>query len=145
MSNEGPLSQLLHGLGMNADLPPIETPKRIDVMPIPVNLPEIDLRNLDMDLRFELHGTFRGKQQWTCFDEKTYDGPESPLGEGESKVEAFADLLEKRGLLDKVDTHTALEQFDKPRAGRVVHSSPFEPPTIVDDPVTFDDDLDDAR
>jgi hypothetical protein len=32
----------------------------------------------------------------------------------------------------------------KPRAGRVVHSSPYEPPTIVDDPeVDFDDGLDD--
>jgi hypothetical protein len=27
------------------------------------------------------------------------------------------------------------------RAGRVVHSSPYEPPTIADDDVTFDDDL----
>jgi hypothetical protein len=137
MSNEGPLSQLLRGLGMNADLPPIETPKRIDVMPIPVNLPEIDLRGRNLDLRYEWQGHRIG---WACWDENTYDGaPDSEsnhIGYGPEKEDALCDLLEKMDV----------EPKPKPRAGRVVHSSPFEPPTIVDDPVTFDDDLeDDAR
>ena len=47
--------------------------------------PEIDLRNLNgkPDIRYELHGTFRGKQQWTAWDANAYDGPESALGSGE--------------------------------------------------------------
>jgi hypothetical protein len=54
---------------------------------------EIDLRG--RDIRYEFHGTFRGKQQWTCWDAKTYDGEESDLGSGESKEMALVDLMEK--------------------------------------------------
>jgi hypothetical protein len=133
-TNEGPLSKLLRGLGVDADLAPIEAVKRIDVMPVKVN---IDLRGRNLDVRYEFHGTFRGKQQWTAWDDKTYDGDESAIGSGDSKEDALVDLLEK---LDA-------EPAPKPRAGRVVHSSPFEPPTVIDDrDVDFDSDLeDDAR
>lgn len=57
----------------------------------------IDLRNLsaDVDLRYECHGYFRGKAMWSCLDANTYDCDESPLGMGESKEDALADLLEK--------------------------------------------------
>jgi hypothetical protein len=120
-----------------------EAKKLLDAVDV---LPEIDLRGRNLDLRYEWQGHRIG---WACWDENTYDGaPDSEsnhIGYGPEKEDALCDLLEKMDLLDKVDTHTALEQFDKPRAGRVVHSSPFEPPTIVDDDVTFDDDLDDAR
>ncbi len=54
---------------------------------------EIDLRG--RDIRFEFHGTFRGKQIWLCYDANTYDGDESELGEGESKEMALVDLMDK--------------------------------------------------
>jgi hypothetical protein len=39
IQNEGPLARLLRGVGAPADLPPIPTPKRIDVMPMTVGIP----------------------------------------------------------------------------------------------------------
>jgi len=67
---------------------------------------------------------------WMCVDDKSYDGPGSPVGWGALKIDALADLIEQ------------IEEGRKPRrAGRVTHSSPFEPPTIVDEPES-DPDLD---
>jgi hypothetical protein len=112
----------------------VEAKKLLDAVEA---LPEIDLRGRNLDLRYEWQGHRIG---WACWDENSYCGaPDSEsnhIGYGPEKEDALADLLEKMDV----------EPKPKPRAGRVVHSSPFEPPTIVDDPVTFDDDLeDDAR
>lgn len=57
------------------------------------DLPVIDLRG--RDIRYECHGTFRGKQQWSCWDAKQYDGDESEMGFGDSKEEALVDLMDK--------------------------------------------------
>src|SRR5688572_15790009 len=46
---------------------------------------EIDLRGKNLDIRYKCHGTFRGKQMWTAWDERSYDGDESSMGAGESK------------------------------------------------------------
>jgi hypothetical protein len=94
---------------------------------------EIDLRGKNLDIRYEYHGSFRGVDHWSCWDARNYTGVDSPMGEGESKQDALADLLEK----------TAADA-PKPRAPRVIHSSAFEPPTYADDrDVNFDDDLED--
>lgn len=67
---------------------------------------------------------------WMCVDDNSYDGPGSPVGWGALKIDALSDLIEQ------------IEEARKPRrAGRVTHSSPFEPPTIVDEPQS-DPDLD---
>lgn len=55
----------------------------------------IDLRGRNIDARYEYHGTFRGKQEWTCWDYNSYDGDESAMGSGDSKEAALLDLLEK--------------------------------------------------
>lgn len=96
----------------------------------PVLPATIDLRGKSLDIRYEFHGSFRGKQQWTCWDHNSYDGDESAMGYGESKELALVDLLEK----------IAPEPEPAPRAGYVVHSSPFEPETIVDKPLYRDED-----
>jgi hypothetical protein len=119
---KGPLSRLIDALGIDADLEPIAAVKRIDEQPVALNpecffkmapAPElmsdtgihklfgddiktpIDLRGKRIDPRYELHGTFRGKQQWTCWDYNSYDGDESAMGSGDSKEAALLDLLEK--------------------------------------------------
>ena len=38
----GPLNRLLAGLGLDDKLPPIETPKRIDVVPVAIRLDDIE-------------------------------------------------------------------------------------------------------
>ena len=47
------------------------------------------------DFQWEHHGSYRGKHYWSCWDANQYDGPESPMGSGESQKEALLDLLEK--------------------------------------------------
>ena len=96
--------------------------------------PDIDLRGRTLDVRYEFHGTFRGKQQWTAWDDRTYDGDESSIGSGESKEDALVDLL------DKMDSKA---EQPKPRMPRLVHSSPDSPPEYKDDHITFDDGLTD--
>jgi hypothetical protein len=122
--NDGPLSRLMRGLGIDETLAPIAAVKRIDVQPRRLNIPEdytdseinafvdegklpvlnaetlangrvneIDLRG--RDIRFEYHGVFRGEQQWSCWDAKSYDGDESDMGFGDSKEMALVDLMEK--------------------------------------------------
>jgi hypothetical protein len=75
---------------------------------------------------------------YRCYDGDKHD-PDSAYqsgeyGDGITEDQAYADWLQN---VDEV----------KPRAGRVIHSSPFEPPTVIDDrDVDFDSDLeDDAR
>lgn len=47
------------------------------------------------NFQWEHHGSFRGRHYWSCWDDNTFDGPESPVGSGESQKEALLDLLEK--------------------------------------------------
>ena len=77
---------------------------------------EIDLRERDLDVRYDYHGTFRGKQQWTAWDAKTYDGT-NEIGHGESKEDALVDLLDQ---LDEPEQ-------PKPRKYRTIHTDHFEP------------------
>lgn len=51
-----------------------------------------------MKIVTENHGKFRGVEQWTAYDEDTYDGPGSAMGYGDSAEEAVEDLLEKMGV-----------------------------------------------
>jgi hypothetical protein len=72
---------------------------------------------------------------WRCWDELKDNADDADYGYGLTQDEAYADYL---------------RNCDKPprRMGRVIHSSAFEPPTIVDDrDVDFDDGLtdEDAR
>jgi hypothetical protein len=72
---------------------------------------------------------------YRCYNDRKHD-PDSAYqsgeyGDGLTQDQAYVAWLHA---VDEV----------KPRAGRVVHSSPYEPPTIVDDrDVDFDDGLDD--
>jgi hypothetical protein len=125
-TNEGPLSKLLRGLGVDADLAPIEAVKRIEVMPVKLRNMVYDRIPVGHDLGYR------------CYDGDKHD-PDSAYqsgeyGDGLTEDQAYADWLQN---VDEV----------KPRAGRVIHSSPFEPPTVIDDrDVDFDSDLeDDAR
>jgi hypothetical protein len=74
---------------------------------------------------------------YRCYDGDKHD-PDSAfqsgeIGDGLTKDQAYADWL---GNVDEI----------KPRAGRVIHSSPYEPPTVIDDrDVDFDSDLEDPR
>lgn len=92
------------------------------------------------DLHYEYTSFAPFEQRWTCIDLNTYDGapdseaPATFIGRGSSEKQARMDLL---------DQFADYDGRPKPRASRVIHSSPFEPPTYADDDVTFDDDLED--
>lgn len=47
-----------------------------------------------MKIKTENHGKFRGREEWTAYDEDTYDGPGSPVGRGHTEAEAKEHLLE---------------------------------------------------
>lgn len=84
------------------------------------------------DLRFEYTSFAPEHSRWTCIDANTYDGApdaEAPctfIGRGASEKEARMDLLEQFA------EHDAPEHEPRARAGIVVHSSAFEPPTVVE-------------
>jgi hypothetical protein len=148
--SDGPLTKLMRSLGVESDLAPLASVKRIterpetlfkmtpspqQMSPAQINqlweggpvLPStIDLRNRDLDVRYECHGSFRGKQQWTAWDHNSYDGASSPLGEGDSKETALLDLLEKIAPEERPAT-SAERELDE----------------AIDDGITFDDDLED--
>ena len=62
---------------------------------------------------------------WRCYDPEKYDGDpadgDTTCGYGKSQDEAYVDYL-----------HALDDNNPKPRSGIVVHSSPHEPPTIID-------------
>lgn len=85
-------------------------------------LPVIDLRG--RDIRYECHGSFRGKAQWACWDAKSYDGDESEMGFGDSMEMALTDLMEK---LDPP------EPEPKPRMRLIDGGGGVQPPEYADD------------
>lgn len=105
---------------------------------------EIDLRNFDskLDIRYEYQGKRIG---WMAYDARNYDGaPDSGsnhLGFGPEKEDALQDLIEKIGP----------EAAEEPKASRVIHSSPFQPPELAEperdesDDGDFDTDLEPGR
>lgn len=131
---DGPLSRLLRGLHIDDKLPPIPPVDRITVTPVEISA-EFFGTTKRHGYRFD-EAEVSGEMGWCCSD-SNYDGSpdakRTPLGYGKTQDEAYADYL---------------RQIDepKPRAGRVIHTSAFEPPTVVDDrDVTFDDLTDDAQ
>jgi hypothetical protein len=112
---------------------------------------EIDLRGKDLDIRYEYHGAFRGKQHWSCWDHRSYDGEESAIGSGESKEDALVDLMDKIGAeaaepepmvrTVKLGNVVAGNGNDSP----LEYSEPRYQDPDEDDGVTFDSDLEDAR
>ena len=72
------------------------------------------------------------EERWTCIDQNTFDGapdavaPATFIGRGGSEKRAKKDLLEQ---FAEFDEHVA----PKPRASRVIFSSPYEPPEYADD------------
>jgi hypothetical protein len=155
--SDGPLTKLMRALGVESDLAPLASVKRITERPVSLNpeclfkmtptpmqqspaqinqlwdggpvLPsEIDLRGRDFDPRYEFHGTFRGKQLWTCWDHNSYDGEESSLGSGDSKEMALLDLLEK---IAPYEPHATSAERELDEA--------------IDEALDFDRDLEDPR
>lgn len=167
--SDGPLSKLLRGLGLDDKLPAIPTIERIEERPVslnpevmfkmapcpdlmsdtgihalelwkdgpvlPTNIPESKLRAYDLDLDY---ASFRPEgERWRCIDLNTFDGgPDKPgcfEGYGASMKEAKLALL---------DLFAEYDERQKP--SRVIHSSPFEPPTYADreprDRLTEDDE-----
>jgi hypothetical protein len=166
-SNDGPLAQLSKLLGLDYELAPIAAVKRIEVTPRRLNIPEHysddQINNLVekgelpeptptsvAELLF--HTNKRRKMQfdripvghdtgYRCFDPSKHDSESAfqsgEFGDGMTEDEAYV------AWLCCID-----EPEPEPKAGYVVHSSPFEPPTVIDvvnrsedDDVTFDDDL----
>jgi len=88
-------------------------------------LSDIDLRGKNLDVRYEVV-----PGGWCAWDANTYDGaPDASelsrmIGYGPEKEDALTDLLEQ------IAQYAA--EHPKPKAGRTIHSSRFEPPTIVD-------------
>lgn len=156
--SDGPLTKLMRSLGVESDLAPLASVKRITERPVSLNpeclfkmtpsplqqspaqinelwdggpvLPSEILRGRDFDPRYEFHGTYRGKQQWTCWDENSYDGDESPMGGGESKEMALLDLLEKIAPAEPEPHATSAER---------------ELDEAIDEALDFDADLEDRR
>lgn len=61
---------------------------------------------------------------WGCYDPNRCDGLSDEhrvIGYGKTQDEAYIDLLNQLE-----------DEAPKPRGGMIVHSSPFEPPTVVD-------------
>jgi hypothetical protein len=96
--------------------------------------------------QYDLHSEYTSfapvDQRWSCIDLSTYDGaPDSQapctfIGRGRTEGEARADLLAQFAEQDAEDN-------PKPRASRVIFSSPFEPPEYA--PGTQDEWEDDDR
>jgi hypothetical protein len=67
-----------------------------------------------MHIKTEYQGSWidnRGKRhhEWVAFDDDSYDGPGSPMGSGETQLEAIEwlyELLDERGRLSLADTMT---------------------------------------
>ena len=147
----GPLSRLLKGLGIDAELAPIAAVSRITEMPVQLNpetllgnkpLGEIDLRRR-YGIVTQLHGSHRGVQHWTAIDQNSYDGPDPDGGVGSCVGSGPTEGDAKLDLLDKI---ADAEKKSRPRASRVIyHSGNREEPNEYADKrePDFDDDLED--
>ncbi len=131
MSNEGPLSQLLRNLGLDHELAPIEAVKRITETPVAINHELFYSTRMRREMQYD-RVPVGHDIGYRCYNGRKHDADSAyesgEYGDGLTEDQAYVAWLQ------------AVDE-PKPRAGRVVHSSPYEPPTIVDDDVTFDDDL----
>ena len=116
-------------MGDNTKLEPIPEVKTIDVQPVEISESFLSTTKRH---RYEFDRAPVGHDLgWVCWDGSKYSaGDEGAVfGYGLTQDHAYADLMSQ---LDDA----------KPRAGRVIHSSPFQPPEVIDDRDTdFDDDL----
>ena len=122
-TNEGPLTQLLRRTGDDTKLEPIPPVKPIDVMPVKVDTTPFVARSESINAReavaiLDLQGV-------------------RAVARGDYGL--YADLMAVAELILELND---AQPEPKPRAGRVIHSSRFEPPTVIDDrDVDFDEDL----
>lgn len=106
--------------------------------------PKVDNRRR-YDIHVEYNSSAPRALQFQATDYNSYDGaPDSTglstcIGYGQTREESIQDLVEQINGFDEAEPAT------KPRAPRVVHSSPFEPPTLADVREPDDVDGDDYR
>jgi hypothetical protein len=157
-SNDGPLLKLLREFGVDANLAPIAAVKRIEEVPVSLNpeclfkmapTPELmsdtgihrlelwkDGAVLPAEIPDRMLDARRRKMQfdrvpvghdtgYRCFDSDKHDAESAfdsgEYGDGMTEDEAYVAWL-----------CTVDEPEPAPRAGYTVHSSPFEPPTVID-------------